>query len=268
VVSYLLVLRGSRLGQSSHLFTLEDGAEIFRRDVLLTIAQMVVQQFQRRGPVRIEEKHCGASMRRAICMLLFWIIIATMPVLAQERLYPVQASSNTPTLLSGDHSAFVAEKTFEYKLTLGFPADDRLWFVPNTKTRMIVLWLGIENLSQHPMELDTTQFTCTDEQGRSYSVLGPDEASQRVIAANGGTQTLLGKAIHGISLEKAANKTTEDQARENALRYSLQSGQIPPRGIKDGLIYFEAPQRKKFTLNIGLGDLWSKPFIFAKDKPK
>src|SRR5262249_27961579 len=118
------------------------------------------------------------------------------------------------------------------------------------------------------LQLNIAKFTATDDQGKQYPVLSADEGVRRVIDVEGVTHNLLGKTMHGASLGRAANKRTEDQVKDDAVRYSLHSGQIPPHTAQDGLIYFEAPQRKKYTVSVVLGDLWSKPFVFGRDKPK
>ena len=205
-------------------------------------------------------------MNRHILLCLCWIIVASTPVLAQETLYPVRDNTDAPMILTEDHFAVVAEKSFEYKLTFGFPANDKAWFFPNTRTRIVVLWLRIQNLSQRPIQFETSKFTSTDDAGKTSSVLTADEASRRIIAGADGTP--ITKTLHGISLGHAGNKPTEDQLKEDILRYSLQSGQIAGGGVVEGLIYFERPEPKKFNVKIRLGDLWSKPFIFSNVKPK
>jgi len=115
--------------------------------------------------------------------------------------------------------------------------------------------------------VNVAKFTSTDDAGRAYSILTIDEVFNRIIAETGGS-AIVSKALRGVSLGRAGNKPTEEQFKEDMVRYSLQSGRIPPRSIKEGLIYFEGPQRKKFILNVGLGDLWSMPFIFSNVKSK
>jgi len=51
-------------------------------------------------------------------------------------------------------------------------------------------------------------------------------------------------------------------------RYSLQSSEVPAGGVKEGLIYFEKPPRKNYTVSITLGDLWSQPLAFSTAKQK
>ena len=46
--------------------------------------------------------------------------------------------------------------------------------------------------------------------------------------------------------------------KDEAVRFTLQSSQIPALGYRQGLIYFEAPESKTYTVNFSLADLWSK----------
>jgi hypothetical protein len=204
-------------------------------------------------------------MKPIIRRLALLVILAALPLCAQDKLNAVRVGPNASTMVTEDHSSFVVEKPFEYKLTFGSPSDDKLWFEPNNKLKIMVFWLRIENVSDRPRQLNIARFTATDDEGKSYPILSSDEAVHRFIEVVGTTQGLLGKTMHGASLGRAANKRTEAQVRDDATRYSLQSGQIPPHTVQDGLIYFEGPQRKKYTMTVELGDLWAKPFTF---KPK
>jgi len=196
------------------------------------------------------------------------MIIATAPALAQETLYPVRSNADTGAVFTVDHSSFVVEKAFQYKLTVGYPANDDTWFLPNSRTRIVVLWVRIENLSQNLMEVNTAKFTCTGDDGRTYSLLSPDEAFNQIMARAEDKTIILTNTLHGISLGRAGTKPTEEQLKQDTVRYSLQSGQIPAHDIREGLIYFEGPPQKKFVITVHLRDLWSKPFSFSNVKPK
>jgi hypothetical protein len=205
-------------------------------------------------------------MKRKFLMTLLWLVIAILPALGQDKLYPVTGARDVPVVLTADRSAFVVEKSFQHKLTLGYPTDDKL-FLPDTRAPIIMLWLRIQNVSPRPMELNTVKFTSTDDQGRTYSALALDEAANRIIA--GGSGASIGtKTLRSLSLGRVAGKPTEDQLRDDFARYSLKSGEIPPGGVKEGLIYFEKPPRKNFTVSIMLGDLWSQPLVFSTAKQK
>ena len=207
------------------------------------------------------------TMKRRLVVLFLLMAIAGLPVRAQEKLYPVRPARDIPVLLTAGRSALVAEKAFQHKITLGFPDDDKTAFVPETKTPLVVLTLRIQNVSQRPIDLNTAKFISTDEQGRMYANILPAAAADKIIAgASGGS--IGTKTLRSISLGKAGNKPTEEQLRADILRYSLQAGPLPPGGVREGLIYFEAPTRKKFTVSITLGELFSTPLVFSTEKQK
>jgi hypothetical protein len=208
-------------------------------------------------------------MKRTFFIAISWIIFSSLTALAQETVYPIPPKSDLPPLLTEDHFGFVVEKTFDYKLTFGFPSMDKAWFVPSSKTRTVLLWLRIDNLSDNPLKLDVSKFSSSDDTGRMYKPLGPDEAFKHIMSGVNDTEpTLASKTLNKISKGKAGNKTTVQQIKEDINRYGLQNDMIPPRSTKEGLLYFEAPQKKKFTINVTLGDLWSKPFTFSTSKPR
>jgi len=187
--------------------------------------------------------------------------------LAQDKLYPVRGSKDVSVILTPDRSGFVVEKAFEHKLIVAFPTDDNVSFIPDTREQIIVLWLRIQNVSQRPIQLDIAKFTSADDEGRMYSGLAPDEAANRIIAAAAGG-SIGTKTLRGISLGRVANKPTDEQIRENIQRYSIHSGEIAAGAVKQGLIFFERPAQKNFTVRIALGNLWSQPLVFSTAKQK
>jgi hypothetical protein len=201
--------------------------------------------------------------------IIVFALATSVCAFAQETVYPVPAKTTPPPLMTEDHFGFVVERTFEYKLTFGFPSMDKAWFIPGTRTRMVVLWLRVENESDNPLKIDISKFTSTDDAGKTATPLAPEEAFNRIISGVNTTEPVLAtKALKGISLGKAGNKVTVEQIKEDVARYALQSDTIPPRSVKDGLIYFDPPQKKKFTIDVTLGNLWSKPFTFSTTRPK
>jgi hypothetical protein len=204
-------------------------------------------------------------MKSKMVIFLSWIILASLPVLGQEKIYPVRGSNDNPVLLAADRSAVVVEKAFQHKLTLGFPTDDRTEILPDTRTPLVVLWLRIQNLSQRPFDFSIAKFTSTDDEGRTYSAWLPDEAFNRMMA-DASDGSIGSRTLRGISLGRVGSKRTVDEVKDDIVRYSLHPGQIPPGGTREGLIYFEGPRRKKFTVGISLGDLWSKPLVFSTEK--
>jgi hypothetical protein len=115
------------------------------------------------------------------------------------------------------------------------------------------------------MKLDTSKFTSTDDQGRMYLVLPPDEAANQILA-DGSNGSIGTKTLRSISLGRAGNKPTDEQLRDDIQRYSLHTGEVPAGATREGLIYFERPSQKKFTLSVVLGDLWSQPLLFSTEK--
>src|SRR5262249_54084992 len=112
-------------------------------------------------------------------------------------------------------------------------------------------------------------FSSTDEEGRRYPDLTPDEAFDRIIgAATVAGPTLGTNMLNRISLVKAGKTLTAEQIKEDIIPDSIKAGAVSPRGINDGLIYCEAPAKKKFRVQVSLGGLWSNPFTFATSKPK
>jgi hypothetical protein len=202
---------------------------------------------------------------------LFAVIVTAVligcPLFAQEKIYPVRPKvMDVSVLINADRTAFVAERGFQSKLTIGVPDDDRMEILPDTRAPIVVLWLRIQNVSQRPLQVDAAKFTSTDDQGRAYTALSPDEAFNRMMAD--ASDSIGSKTLRRLSLGKAAGKRTEEDVKEDIVRYSIHSGEIPAGGVREGMIYFEAPRRNKFTTNITLGDLWSKPLLFSTEKQK
>jgi len=206
-------------------------------------------------------------MKMKFVIPLLWLILASLPVAAQEKLYPVTRGRDIPVVLTPDHSGIVVDKAFQYKLTLGFPTTDSTIFIPETDTPIVMLWLRIQNTSQRPIELATSKFASMDDQGRTYPALSVDEAFKQILAGFYGA-TNGSKTLKALSLGHVANIPSEDEFRASLLRYSLQPGQVLPNIVKEGWIYFEKPPRKKFTVTVTLGDLSSQPLGFSTEKQK
>ncbi len=198
-----------------------------------------------------------------ILVLSTWLVFS-LPAYAQDRLYPVTGTKVFPVVLTTDRSAFVVEKAFQHKLTLGYPSDDR--FRPDTGASLILFWLRVQNLSPRPMEFSTARFTSIDDEGRTYPALSLEEATNRILG--GGGESIGTKTLRSLSLGRVGGKPSEDQLKADIQRYSLQSSEIPAGGVREGLIYFEKPPRKNYTVSITLGDLWSQPFAFSTSKQK
>src|SRR5262249_51854039 len=208
-------------------------------------------------------------MKRRVLWILASLLLAGGSAFGQGTGFSIPPKSVIPALLTEDHMGFVIERNFEHKVTIGYPSMDRAWFIPGTRTRLVVLWLRIENLSANPLKLNVEKFTSTDNEGKMASTLSPQDAYDRIMAGVAVSEPTLGtKTLNRISLGRAANKVTAEQIKEDIARYSLQNGTIPGRGIQEGLIYFEAPRKKKFTIDVSLAELWSKPLTFSTSKAK
>jgi hypothetical protein len=205
-------------------------------------------------------------MNRKWLMILCWIVLASLSAAAQDRLYPVVGNRDIPVILNTDRSAFVVEKSFRHKLTLGYPASDKI-FDTDERSPVIMLWLRFQNTSQQRVLVDVGKFVSRDDQGKSYPALALEEITNRIMAA--ATEPTLGsKTVKNLSLGRAANKPTADQLKDDIVRYTFVSGEIAPGGIKDGLVYFDRPPQKNFTVSVTLGDLWSQPLMFSTSKQR
>ena len=97
-------------------------------------------------------------------------------------------------------------------------------------------------------------------------MLTPDDAFQRIISATSGRQTFLSNTAKGISLGRSG--VTPDELKDETIRFSFQSGIVDGQAVKQGLLFFEIPKKKRFTVSLKLGSLWSRPFVFTNVKPK
>ena len=182
-------------------------------------------------------------MKSRILVFVFGILLADLALLAQQKLHPVRGTALNPVLLTADRSAAVVEKAFYHRLTLGFPTDDRVAMLPETRTPFVVLWLRIHNVSPNPLNLSTAKFTAVDEEGRSYASVSAEEAFDRMMAGSSG-ESIGSRTLRGISLGRAGKVRTAEDVKEDLLRYSLLPGEIPAGGIREGMIYFEARREK------------------------
>ncbi len=206
-------------------------------------------------------------IKRIFVIPLLWLIFASLPAAGQQKLYPVTKGRDVPVILSPDHSGLVLEKAFQYKLTLGFPTSDSTIFIPQTDTPIVMLWLKIQNTSTGPLEVNVSKFASTDDQGQAYKALSLDDAFTRIISGFYGA-TNGSRTVKTITLGHIANIPSEEEFKANLQRYSLPPGQVPSNIVKEGWIYFDKPQRKKFTVTVTLGDLSSQPLLFSTEKPK
>src|SRR5262245_54096934 len=134
-------------------------------------------------------------MSRRVLIAACFVFIASLPALSQEKLYPVRGKEST-VILTSDRMSFVVERAFQHKLTLGFPDDDRVAFIPDPGSGIVMLWLRVQNTSQRQLALNTAQFSGTDDEGRMYAALTPAEVAERVLGPGG---SIGSKTLRGIS---------------------------------------------------------------------
>ena len=197
-----------------------------------------------------------------------WIIVSSVTLSAQEKVYAInEDKSDVNVLLTPDRMGLSIQKPFQHKTTLSFPEGYQLDILPDTKSPIVVLSMRIQNVSQRPLRLDPATFTITDEEGKTYPGWAPAQAADRILAgASGGS--LGNKTLRGISLGRVGSNRSEEDVREDILRYGLPVMTLPPGSVKEGLIFFEGPAKKKFTVKVSLGDLWSRPLLFSTEKKK
>ena len=207
---------------------------------------------------------------KQLFLYLFCTFLMCIPVAAQDTLYPVRTNATgldtmhvEVDLHQRDHARYVAEKTFDFKLMVEFPTKEEAGFLPDSEAKIAMFWLRVENVSQRPLAVDPTRFTLTDDEGHTLPFLPAEEAFNRISSTTLGRQTFLSNT------KKALGRgTTEEDLKDETLRFAFQSGEIPGQGMKQGLIFFEAPRKKKYAVTLRLGDLWSRPFVFTTSKPK
>ena len=206
-----------------------------------------------------------------LIITLGWIVLAAISAAAQPTLYPVPVSGGLGSMRlekQAGQPVFIADKGYEYKLQLGFPREDQATFLRNTDADVVVLWLRVENLSKKPLVFTADKFTVTDKEGNSYARIEPAVAYERIVSASSLTSKILKKGISSASLGKVGGKGDRADDKDEASRFAFKAGTLPALGVSQGLIYFEAPKAKKFTINVKLGDWWTSPFIFTNVGPK
>jgi len=207
-------------------------------------------------------------MTKKFFAVLLCGVVSGVTLSAQEKVYPIREDKNDVNiLLTPDRTGLAIQKPFQHKTTLSFPSDHDLEILPDTKTPIIVLSMRIQNVSQRPLYLDPATFTITDEEGKVYPGWSPQTAADRILAgASGGS--LGGKTLRSLSLGRVGGNRSEEDVREDIVRYGLPLMNLPPGSVKEGLIFFEGPTKKKFTFRLALGDLWTKPLLFSTEKQK
>src|SRR5262249_32102712 len=160
------------------------------------------------------------SMTSRLFVALVCVLAATLPVAAQDKLYPVRPKRDLPgipILVSSDRLSFVIEKAFQHKITIGFPSDDRMDYLPETRAQLVVFCFRIQNRSGNTLHLDPSKFTSTDDSGRMFSIVSAETATDRIMASVSGS-SLGTKALRRVSLGRAGHKPTVEEVREDIVR--------------------------------------------------
>jgi hypothetical protein len=199
---------------------------------------------------------------RIIVRVLLLIIVLSITTLAQ-RVYPASGGTRQePNPKEKDQIYLIAENEV-LRLTIDGSKKNSI------KEPLLFIWLKVENLSDKPLSIDPSKFSCVDDTGRAYAGLGPKEAIKRIFDSRAGSQTALGIALSGPRSGPALAEAAERKVSQDMHKISLQPGEIPPRSFKEGAVYFEAPQKqKKLILNINFTGLWPEPIVFSTEKIK
>ncbi len=138
------------------------------------------------------------------------------------------------------------------KLTLGRS------LMKHKTARMIGIYLKVENRSDVPLRVEPSKFSMIDNEGQAFNGLDTQEAINRFNNSRGLTTAILVGPLMNPALQGA---TAEAIRRE-----SLATGDIPPHSFKEGIIFFDAPKRQRYTVKVTLTDLWPQPFVFSTEK--
>lgn len=83
------------------------------------------------------------------------------------------------------------------------------------------------------------------------------------------TEIALLQAVTNDHVKARESEAAERKVTQEWMSKSLQPGDIPAHSFKEGMVFFEAPDKKgEVTLKISLNDLWPSPFVFTTSKPK
>lgn len=96
-----------------------------------------------------------------------------MTALAQ-RVYPVSGGNRQEgNPRDKDQINLIAENEI-FRLTIDGSKKN------SVKEPLLFIWIKVENLSDKPLNIDPSKFTCLDETGRAYAGLEPKEAIKRI----------------------------------------------------------------------------------------
>src|SRR5690349_11332087 len=107
-------------------------------------------------------------MKKQFAVAILLTAIGALPLMAQEKLYPVRGRPEISVLITSDRSSFAIDRAFQHKLILGYPSGDRLSLLPDTNAALVILSLRVQNVSPRPLAVDISKFTITDDDGKTY----------------------------------------------------------------------------------------------------
>lgn len=190
------------------------------------------------------------DMKQA-CTIVVALLLSVASVGAQN-LRAVSGGTRTEPDPKDKKLLRLVAETESTRITLGRA------IVKHKTARMIPIYVKIENLTDKPLTLKTSTFSIVDDEGKGYYGLETQEAIKRFTDTHGIATAVIAGPLMGPSIQA---KMGEEIRRE-----SLESGDIPPRSFKEGIVWFDAPKRQHYTLKVTLGELWREPFVFSTKK--
>jgi hypothetical protein len=202
-------------------------------------------------------------MRNARITILATICLLMLPAVSRaQEIYAISGGNRVESDPKNKKRALLIAENTELRLTVSVPKQNKPFL------GLLEIWAKVENLSDKVLTIDPTKYHAVDNEGRAYAGLAPKDAIQRALDRSAMMRTAMGNMIMGPLAGPSTTQAMERQATERVNREALASGEIPPHSFKEGIVYFEAPKQKKFTLQITLTELWPTAFTFSTDKPK
>jgi hypothetical protein len=193
-------------------------------------------------------------------LALSWSLVLTASAFAGQ-VYPIGGGTRTEPDPNDKTRIKVIAENEQLRLTLSKP--ERFW--KRKTARMFAIYLRVENLSDKALQIQTSKFSAVDDEGRTYSGLEVADVVKRYFDSHSGKILILGG---GLGARRSSREAAERKMGEDFRRESLQSGDIPPRSFKEGLVFFDAPEQDNFTVKVKLAELWPEPFTFNSHRPK
>lgn len=198
---------------------------------------------------------------RLMILTLVWLLILPAVSVAQE-IYAVSGGTRIDLDPKNKKRILLIAENTDVRLTVAMPKQNK------PVLGLFEIWAKVENLSDKPVAIDPKKYHAVDVDGRAYSGVAPNDAIERMLDRTAMMRTAMGNIIMGPLAGPSTTQATERQARERVNREALATGDIPPHSFKEGIVYFEAPKQKNFTLQITFTDLWPSAFTFSTEKPK